>query len=190
MTNPILRDVPGQLESERLLIRCPRPGDGAVHFEAVVETLAELRTWSASLPWSMNEPSIEASEIFCREGALAYAARRDFPMLLFLKEDGRFVGSSGLHRFDWSVPKFEVGYWCRKSRHGQGFVTEAVQAITAFAFSTLGAHRVESFPDEGNTPSRAVCERAGYRLEGTMRNERVDADGRLRNTCIYARYAP
>ena len=159
-------------------------------YEAIVETLDDLRQWTASLPWALEEPSVAVSETFCREGAAAYAARHDFPMLLFTKDDGRFIGSSGLHRFNWSVPKFEVGFWCRKSCHGRGFITEAVRAITGFAFSSLGARRVESFPDEENMSSRRVCERAGYRLEGIMQNERVDARGGLRNTCVYARYEP
>jgi hypothetical protein len=35
MTNPILLNVPEQIETERLLIRCPRPGDGATVYAAV-----------------------------------------------------------------------------------------------------------------------------------------------------------
>jgi hypothetical protein len=43
MTEPILRDIPEQLESERLVIRCPRPGDGSAIHEAIAESLDELR---------------------------------------------------------------------------------------------------------------------------------------------------
>jgi RimJ/RimL family protein N-acetyltransferase len=186
MTNPILQNVPDHLETERLLIRSPRPGDGAIVHEAVVETLAELRVWGASLPWAMAEPSVDASEIFCRESQAAYLSRRDFPVLLFLKQGNIFVGGSGLHVRDWAVPMLEVGYWCRKSQQRRGLIAEAVRAITAFAVSELKARRIECRTDEENIASRRVCERAGYQLEGILRHERVDPNGKLRNTCCYA----
>lgn len=186
MTNPILQNVPEQIETERLIIRCPRPGDGAVVYEAVVETLAELRAWGASLPWANEEPSVDASEVFCRNGCADYLSRKGFPMLLFLRQGNVFVGCSGLHVRDWAVPKLEVGYWCRKTQQRRGLITEAVRAITSLAASELKARRIECCPDEQNAASRRVPERAGYQLEGIIRNDRATPIGELRNTCVYA----
>jgi RimJ/RimL family protein N-acetyltransferase len=186
MTSPILRNIPLQLETGRLLIRCPRPGDGALVHAAVVESLAALREFPASLPWAMFEPSVDASEKFCREGQVNYLLRTSLPMLLFLKGTNTLVGSSGVHAMDWAVPKCEIGYWGRASFGRQGLVTEAVKDITAFAFAQLGMRRVEALPDVANLPSCRVCERAGYVLEGTLRNERMAPDGSLRHTRVYA----
>jgi RimJ/RimL family protein N-acetyltransferase len=184
--DPILYDIPEQIETQRLLIRSPRPGDGLVVHQGVLDTLVDLRAWPASLPWALFQPSIEASEAFCRQSHAAYISRKELPMLLFLKKDNAYVGASGLHSVDWSVPKFEIGYWCRKRYQGQGLITEAVTAITAFAFATLGARRVASLTDEHNAASRRVLERSGYVLEGIMRNERVTPEGEARDTCVYA----
>jgi len=41
--------APQTLRTARLLLRCPRPGDGARVHAAVVESLADLRVWSASV---------------------------------------------------------------------------------------------------------------------------------------------
>lgn len=183
---PILLDFPDTLETERLILRAPRPGDGQAVFEAVAETLDDQRRWPASLPWALAEPAPAASEAFCRQGAAAWFARTDLPMLVFLKEGNAFVGGSGLHRLDWKVPKCEVGYWVRKSMQGRGLATEAVMAVTEFALSALGARRVEILSDAKNIASRRVAERAGYGLEGIQRNERIAPDGQLRDTCIYA----
>lgn len=184
--NALLRDIPTQFETERLLIRCPQAADGPAVHAAVVETLDALRVWPASLPWAVHEPTLDASEIFCRQGQVDYLARKGFPMLLFLKANGHYVGGSGLHSIDWSVPSGEVGYWCRASYQRQGLLTEAVQGITGFAASALGLRRIVSRPDADNWPSRQVAERAGYALEGVMRHERKAPDGTLRNTCLYA----
>lgn len=183
---PILRDIPLQIESDRLIIRCAQPGDGRAVYEAVVETLEDLRAWPASLPWAMHEPSVEASETFCRESYVEYLARKGFPMLAFLKSDNVFVAASGLHGLDWSVPAGEIGYWCRKTFQGRGLATEAVMAISSFAIQTLGVQRIISRPDAENSPSCRVAEHAGYILEGTLRNERRSPDGSLRNTCLYS----
>jgi RimJ/RimL family protein N-acetyltransferase len=184
--NPILLDIPEQIETQRLFIRCPRPGDGLAVHQGVIETLVDLRTWPASMPWVLFQPSIEASEVFCRQSYAEYISRKELPMLLFLKKDNEYVGASGLHNLDWSVPKFEIGYWCRKRYQGQGLITEAVTAITEFAFTNLKARRVASLADEQNTASRRVLERSGYVLEGIMRNERVAPGGNTRDTCLYA----
>jgi RimJ/RimL family protein N-acetyltransferase len=107
--------------------------------------------------------------------------------MALLKGSNTVVVSSGLHRIDWSVPKFEVGFWVRTSFQGKGYVTEAAGSIVAMAFDNLGAHRVEALPDEDNDRSRRVCERIGLALEGILRNERRAPGGTLRNTCVYAR---
>ena len=184
---PILRNVPELIESARLRIRPPRPGDGQIVFEAVRETLAELRRFPASMSWALAEPTLDSSEKYCREAYANFQTRRDLPLLFLLKEVDIVVGSSGLHRMDWTVPKIEVGFWGRSSFQGKGYVTEGVAAIVNFAFEKLGACRVEAFPDEANTRSCNVCERLGFALEGTLRHERIDPDGTLRSTRVYAK---
>jgi RimJ/RimL family protein N-acetyltransferase len=186
MERPVLRDVPLQFESERLLIRCPAPGDGSTVHASVVESLTALRAFAASLPWALGEPSAEVSELFCRDGRANYLRRTDMPMLLFLKATGAHVGNAGLHRFDWSVPKCEVGFWLRSSYTDRGLMTEAVKAITSFARLELDMQRVEVLTDEANQRARRVCERAGFMLEGILRHHRANADGNLRNTCVYS----
>jgi RimJ/RimL family protein N-acetyltransferase len=187
MTEPILRDFPDLIETARLTIRCHRPGDGPRLFEALEESLRDLRKYPASLPWVLAEHSAETCEKFARESHSNFIARRDLPFLLFARGTDFVIGSSGLHRIDWAVPKFEVGYWGRSSQVGKGLITEGVRAIVDFAFSTLAARRVEALPDDENERSCRVCERLGFTLEGTLRHDRIAPDGTLRNTRIYAK---
>ena len=189
MSDPILHDVPESIESDRLTLRCPRPGDGKILYESVAESLQELRKHIASVPWVAAEQSVESSEIYCRNAFANFAARRDMPYLVFERSTQVLVGCVGLHRPNWQTPKFEVGYWCRSSQSGNGYVTEAVRAVVKVAAHTLRAVRVELFTDAENVKSKAVAERAGFVLEGVLMNERRAPDGSLRNTCVYARTA-
>ena len=87
---------------------------------------------------------------------------------VYLRDGGGFVGSSGLHRIDWTVPRFEIGYWIRTSMTGHGFATEATRRIADFAFDELGAERVEIWCDAANERSAAVAVRAGFELEARL----------------------
>jgi len=190
MTEPILIDLPASIETERLLMRPPRTGDGTMLHLAVVESLTELRRFLASLPWVAAEQTVESAEVYCRNAQANFLARKDLPFLLFEKTTGQIVGAAGLHRTVWATPKTEIGYWGRVSRAGNGFISEAVAALTAYAFANLHAVRVEIITDAENDASRRVAERCQFVLEGTLRNERRAPDGSLRSTCLYARLAP
>jgi RimJ/RimL family protein N-acetyltransferase len=180
---PILLELPEQIESERLIIRWPRPGSGAIINEAIRESFEDLTVW---MPWARTLPTVEESEEHARQAHAKIATRADLGLHLFRKDTGALVGSSGIHPKDWDVPKFEIGYWCRTSCQGQGYITEAVKAITSFGFDYLLARRIEIRCDERNERSRRVAERAGYRLEAQFPNDAVSPSGQLRTTLIFA----
>ena len=180
---PILRDVPEQIDTDRLLIRPPRLGDGAGINVAIRESFDELKPW---MPWAQEIPSVEQSEIFARESAARFARREDLPLLLFERGSGELVGASGLHRIDWSVPSFEVGYWCRTSCTGRGYISEAVRGICRMAFTSLSATRFEARMDDGNERSWRIAERLGFTLEGILRRDTRAPSGEVRDTRVYS----
>lgn len=184
--NPVLLDIPDHIETERLLLRAPRPGDGALLNASVIETLEILRQYPASMPWALEDQPVEKTEEFCRRAAASWVLRADFPMLFFRRDTGEHAGNCGLHRFNWDTRVFEIGWWGRKRYQGQGLVTEAAAAMTAFAFEHLGARRVWCCADEENTRSWRVAERLGFAHEGTLQSERCDPDGTRRAMRVYA----
>lgn len=182
-SSPILKDFPDSFETERLIVRSPMPGDGPEFNAAKLESLEELKTW---MLWAQEASAVEKSEEDMRQERVKFLERSNLMLLLFLKGTNTLVGSSGLHRLDWRVPKFEIGYWCRTRFAGQGYITEAVDGITTFAFDRLDAKRVEIRCDSLNHRSRKVAERAGFRLEGELRNAEVSVDGKPRDMLVYA----
>lgn len=190
MTDPILIDLPTTIATERLVMRPPQAGDGEMLHAAIAESLPELRRFLASLPWVAGEQTVASAEAYCRNAHANFLARKDLPFLVLEKATGEIVGATGLHRTVWSTPKTEIGYWGRVSRARNGFIGEAVAALTDYAFASLRAVRVEIVTDEENDRSRRVAERCRFVLEGVLRNERRAPDGTLRNTCIYARIVP
>lgn len=184
---PILREFPYSFDTDRLTIRGPLPGDGAPLREAVLESQESLKEW---MPWAVSVATEEAYEIRVREGQLKFLAREDLWMMLLLRNSGTIVGGTGLHRVDWSVPKFEIGYWVRSRFSGKGYITEAVLGLSEFAFKALGAKRIEIRCDQNNSRSAAVAKRANFDLEAIIRNDdRHHLTGSLRNTLLFSRVA-
>lgn len=180
---PILENFPHSFETERLLIRMPLPGDGEVVHEAMLESKAELKEW---MPWAQTCPSKEETEANVRKAHAQFLERTDLRFHLYEKNTKTFIGSSGLHRIDWDARKFEIGYWCRTSMTGKGYITESVRGIAVFAFQILRANRIEINCDELNLRSRKVAENLDFQLEGILRNYALDVNGNLKNVCVYA----
>src|SRR5262249_5950640 len=128
--SPILRDFPHRLETERLVVRRPEPGDGAAGNAAIRETWGGLPEW---MPGGVEGPPVDESEEFVRRAHAKFALREDLLLFLFEKSSGDFVGGTGLHRIDWRVPSFDIGYWCRARFQRRGFITESTAGVADFA---------------------------------------------------------
>ncbi|WP_040952712.1 GNAT family N-acetyltransferase [Gorillibacterium massiliense] len=182
--SPILLSFSEEFQTDRLIIRAPRWGDGILVNEAIQESLNEFRPW---LRIARNIPSVEESEAHVRKARLNFLERIDLVLHLFDKDTGNFIGSSGLHRLDWSIRKFEIGYWIRTSRTKEGLATEAVKGIVTFAINDLLANRIEIRSNSRNERSNRVAERSGFTLEGTLRNMKLDESGNLADINVFSK---
>jgi RimJ/RimL family protein N-acetyltransferase len=142
------------------------PEDAVPLFEAVEESRPHLAPW---LPWAHQHRTIDDARAFVRRAQALWLLREDLPVGVFERAGGRLLGGSGLHRIDWQLRSFEIGYWLRRSAEGHGYMIEAVGLLTRPAFEQLGANRVEIRMDPANVRSQHVAERAGYVHEGTLR---------------------
>ena len=188
MTDPILIDIPERLEGERTLLLAPRAGLGAELALVITQSLSHLRPW---MPWAQEAPTAESAELVVRRMLADFIARRDLCFHIYARRadgsPGRLLGGTGLHRLDWTVRRFELGYWIRPDAAGQGHVSEAVRLLTALAFDRLAARRVEIRCDTRNLKSRAVATRCGFELEGVLRHESLDINGQPRDAAVYSR---
>ena len=188
--DPLLIDVPERLDGERTVLLAPRAGLGAEMAVVIAQSLSHLRPW---MPWAQDAPTAESSEMVVRRMQADFITRSDLCFQIYARKPdgsaGRLLGGTGLHRIDWTVRKFEIGYWIRPEAAGQGHVSEAVRLLAALAFDRLRARRVEIRCDARNLKSRAVAERCGFTLEGVLRCDALGVDGQARDTAVYARIA-
>ncbi|MCJ7568139.1 MAG: GNAT family N-acetyltransferase [Anaerolineales bacterium] len=179
MDHPIL---PLPRETERLVLRPPSPDYAEMIQDAIEETFDDLHPW---MPWASHKQSLEETKNFLKVAENKFLEGEDFGVSVFLRKTGDFVLSTGLHPRNWSVPKFEIGYWCRTSMQGRGFTTEAVTTLADMAFREMAAYRVEIRCDARNIRSRRVAELAGFDFEAKLRSDDRANDGSMRDTVIY-----
>jgi len=80
----------------------------------------------------------------------------------------------------------ELGYWLGESFWGRGIATAAVQAVSDYAFASTELARLFAIPNCDNMASRRVLVKAGYQLEGTLRQSAVK-EGRVIDRALYSR---
>lgn len=184
--DPTQIEMPMPILSPRLQLRPRQVGEGKILAKAIAESREQLKGW---MPFALEEPCEEKTEEYCRRSAEDFKNRTNFTLSIYDRAGKVFVGSTGLHQPNWRVPSFHIGYWIHSDHAGQGLVTEAVNALSRYAFAVLKANRLEIRCDSENLRSLAVMNRLGFQREGLLRNEDVAVDGRgLRHTIVTARY--
>jgi ribosomal-protein-serine acetyltransferase len=187
--NPILFDLPVPITTPRLILQPPRLGDGTILNEAVVESIDMLKQF---MPWAKMTPSECDSEEFVRQAAANWILKKNdepyLPLFIFEKATGKFIGATGYHHYDWDVPCLETGYWLRTSYVGQGFMTEAINAITQYAFKQLSVKRIAITCDVRNVKSQKILERLGYKLEAILKSNRINVAGEVSDTLLFVRH--
>jgi RimJ/RimL family protein N-acetyltransferase len=185
--DPLQLPLPQRWLTPRLILRCPTTDDIDEVNAAVAESLPRLQPW---MPWAQDAPTRERADTEFRAMQARFLKREDLAMFMFERGpgdvQGRFVGGCGLHRIQWAVRCFEIGYW-RRSSAPSGLIDEAVQGLTRFAFDALDAQRVEIRMDARNDASQRVAERNGYTFEGVLRADSRTPTGEPRDTRLYAR---
>jgi len=101
-------------------------------------------------------------------------------------ETGRVLGSIGV-RFSETGDVGEIGYWLRADARGRGAITRALRVVSAWAFGRGNVERLQLRADVENMASRRAAEKAGFMLEGVLRN--VHWNARLRRRQDWALYS-
>ena len=200
---PMLIDVPERIETERLVLRAPRRRRRP-HRQRRDPRLARRARAVAAVGRDDAERRRVGGALPPPAGALHPARGLRLASCSCAAPTAAKASSSaarGLHRIDWTLRKFEIGYWRKTGCEGRGFVTEAVRALARLAFDTLDARRVEIRMDDNNAAQLArrrarrlhargaaalrlgdAARRAAQHAHLCARARRRGADGRRRSS--------
>jgi RimJ/RimL family protein N-acetyltransferase len=157
---------PYRIETERLVLRCWEPRDAPLLKDAVDSSLEHLRPW---MPWAHEDPQpLEAKVELLRGFRGRFDLGQDFVYGMFSSDESEAIGGTGFHTRQ-GEGIFEIGYWLRASRVGQGLCTEATAALTRVGFELGGVGRIEIRVDPANEASLAIPRKLGFVEEGRLR---------------------
>ena len=175
---------PWPVETERLLLRPFEAGDLGGLYEIHSDERNARYLYNQARTRQQVEELLErkrAGSAVRVEGDWLSAAAA-LPTTGELVADVSLLWASELHR------QGEIGFIVHPSHHGHGYATEAARPLLAFAFETLGLHRVVGRAEPRNVGSIRVLEKLGMRREAHfVENEWVK--GEWQSEVVYAMLA-
>ncbi|TWV42586.1 GNAT family N-acetyltransferase [Streptomyces misionensis] len=153
---------PVTLTTGRLRLRSVGPEDTDAVYAAAQD--AEIRRWTTIPSPYLPEHAHGFTHEMVPDG---WALDSMFTFGIFLA-GGELAGMLSLTMH--APAAAEIGFWGTKEHRGRGYVTEAALTACRWIFTERGVDRVEWRAEIGNHASRAVAERAGFTLEGTLRS--------------------
>jgi RimJ/RimL family protein N-acetyltransferase len=135
------------------------------------------------------EPVHSADDMrrFIEEALRVQQAGTALPFVTIEQATGKPIGSTRYGNIDRTHRRVEIGWtWIAPAWQRTPINTEAKYLMLCHAFEQLGCIRVELKTDSLNERSRAAILRIGAKEEGTLRNHRITASGRIRHTVYYS----
>ena len=122
--------------------------------------------------------SLDDARNYMRTGPMASYAEYGFGLFLVeRKEDTAPVGMCGLLKRA-SMDDVEIGFAFLERFSGQGFATEAGQAVMRLARDEFRLKRVAAIADIDNDASASVLRKIGLKLRGTIKLPELDSERR------------
>lgn len=158
------------LRTARLLLRPPQPEDAPALLRAFSDAQA-MRYWSTP-PWT----SLDDAEGFIQRSLQAMATGEALRLIIVRTADARVLGQCTLFSIARSCRRAEIGYLLDRGEWGQGHMQEALNALIAYGFGTMGLNRIEADIDPRNERSARSLERLGFQREGLLRERWIVGD--------------
>lgn len=109
------------------------------------------------------------------------------PFAVLRLDTGRAVGMTTYCNIDEANRHVEIGYtWLGVDAQRTNVNAAAKLLLLAHAFDACDAIAVEFRTHWHNHQSRAAIERLGAKLDGVLRNHRLNPDGSMRDTAVYS----
>ncbi len=166
------------LSSERLILRPFTLEDARKVRELAGHPDIAATTLTVPHPYSLD-----MAEKWISQHADLWAQGKDFIFAIVLLEENILIGCISL-TVNHQHGRGELGYWIGTDYWGQGYATEAAQAIIQFGLFGLGLNRIFASHLLFNPASGKVMEKAGLRREGILR-QHIFKGGKFHDSVIY-----
>jgi ribosomal-protein-alanine N-acetyltransferase len=151
------------LKTERLALRPLSKGDGPAWFEIFSDDRV-MHYWSRAPIKSLAE-----AESLLQQELDWFESGSSISWGIALAESNLIIGKITLFQFSEQNRRAEIGYILGYPHWGNGYMSEAIEPVIDYAFTTLKLHRIEADTDPENLASLALLEKFGFQREGYFR---------------------
>ncbi|HMB21682.1 MAG TPA: GNAT family N-acetyltransferase [Anaerolineales bacterium] len=132
---------------------------------AVFHGWAQDQEVTRYLIWQPHQHMAQTQQ-FIQNCLSAWEYETRFPYMIAIRESCEVLG---MLEARIECPRLEIGYVTARAHWGKGYMTEATQALIAWAFQQPSIYRVYATTDVENTASQRVLEKVGMQCEGILR---------------------
>jgi RimJ/RimL family protein N-acetyltransferase len=151
---------PKTLKTERLRLRKAKLADA----EAIFREYAQDAGVTRYVSWRAHR-NIEETREYVQMCLLAWDVGKAFHWVIERREDDRLIGMM-IARVN--ADKWEMGFVLARPFWCQGYMTEALKGIVAWALKRKEIYRIWAVCDVDNLASARVMEKAGMQREGIL----------------------
>ena len=137
--------------------------------------------------WYTSVPDKNSIDSYIETALQEKEEKKSLPFVVFDKASKTIIGSTRFMNIELNHKRLEIGHtWYASSYHRTGVNSSCKLLLLQHAFETLDAIAVEFRTHFYNQKSRNAIERLGAKLDGVLRNHRIDKNGLLRDTVVYS----
>ena len=173
-----------RIETERLTLRLPTHSDYVAWMSLRQSSKEFLTPWEPT--WAEDHLTRKSFTNRVHWAQRSVTTGNGAPLFMIRREDQALVGAITLDNIVRGPSQSgTLGYWIGQSHARQGYMKEAIVAVTHYAFNTMDLSRIQAGCLPENTASRGALEKTGFKYEGVAQSY-LQIDGRWRNHVIYS----
>jgi ribosomal-protein-serine acetyltransferase len=171
-----------QLVDNFVQLRRYEKADAAAVFEAVRESVRELKLW---FDWAHDDYSIDETKAWLMAQEDWWRSREVYNFAITDPDKLTFLGGCLLNHINHQDSLANLSYWVRGRWTGTGVATAASRLVATYGFEDLALNRIEIVIAKGNEASIRVAEKLGAKREGELRR-RIRVRGDVHDAWMYS----
>ncbi|HMS66211.1 MAG TPA: GNAT family N-acetyltransferase [Ignavibacteria bacterium] len=168
------------LETDRLVLRKITENDVGDFFNIYSDP--EAMKYFGKIPYS----TLAEAEMSVQIIKSAFNNKDGIRWGITLKPYDKLIGSGGFWRIIKNHFRAEIGYDLLPEYWKKGIMTEAINAMSDFAFNKMNLHSIEANVDPENTGSIRLLEKCGFIKEGHFK-ESYFFNNKFLDSVIYSK---
>lgn len=170
-----------QIETKRLILRRFKLSDAEYMYKNWATDREVFKFFRRNPHCDLSE-----TEQVVKDWINAYTYDNCYNWAIELKEIGEIIGQISLMSLNDKYYSCDVAYNIGRSFWGKGITVEALKVVILYMFKETGINRIEAKHNTLNLASGRVMQKAGMKLEGIMRQVKINKNGYFYDLALYS----